>query len=194
MDREISYAIRAICAEPGILSPYDHKRLLRVLLSNASPESLKDVFGKLPLKPVEGLRETAIHFLRNYQKKVSFQAGDELVETERQFNDKPKGMVRRGKLLHISTDPITNGSERPEDIWIDGVPHFRRFYVACVGPEWDIHRIGTVNHEWVSEEQLRNNWMPDPVRVGAEIYGYRKIMRTVEGSFRSAWFKSGEYE
>lgn len=200
-DREISYAIRAICSSPGILSHHDRQRLLQALLSSPE-EELLEVCSLLPISNVEQLHITSEDFLYSTRKNTKFSIGDNLIQASR---DKPWRKTeyisrRRGKLLAIALEPVTNGSLRPEDVIIDDVPHFRRFYIACVGPEWDERRVGHGGHDWVydsNDEYYRNKphlieWSPEEVKVAIK-KGCRGVLRAIESSFRGCWYKEDAF-
>jgi len=157
----------------------------KMKLKIKSNDELLKLFSKLPLSIVNQLHETSKKFLRTSRKDTKFSVGDDLIEVEGPRKIPcwtSRRASRRGKLIAIKELPILKGCYvGPDDFLVDGVPHYRCFYIGCVGPGWKVGRGGTVNHSWVSQNEAKG-------------FSYERALYAIERSFRSGWYRLEEYE
>lgn len=177
-DREISYALRIICAEPGILSSYDRARLLRSLAA-------QEVLAGLPQSVLQTLREETNKAQLAARKAAKFSIGDDIVEIE--------GFHRKGQLIHIALRHMTQSIflNDPFEVVLDGKKYIKIFYIACVGSEWDEHRVGTTNHSWTRFNYPRDErYLPKEVRDSPA----KHILEATESCFQYYWCKVSEWD
>jgi len=176
-DREISYSLRIICAEPGILSSYDRVRLLRALAN-------QEMLVGLPQSVLQTLLEETKKAQLAAWKAAKFSIGDDIVEIE--------GHHRKGQLIHIALRHITQSIflNNPFEVVLEGKKYIRIFYIACTGAEWDEHRVGTTNHGWTrSNYPQSETYLPKEVRDSPA----KRILEATEMCFQGAWCKVSEW-
>lgn len=166
MDKEISHALRLICAYPETLSSSDRQRLFQSLLSIEQ----MGLVASLPLAAKHQLATISQQCLWDHKLAAAFSIGDDLIEADYSGRSELLPPPRRGKLIRTQVRWHPNNTHSEEGkAW---------FYIACVGPGWDDSHASTMNHHWDLDD---------------EITGERRLCGT-ESAFRAYWYRLKDFE